>query len=358
MERGRPVTRRQFITGPAGAHEPADVAEGGPSPTAAAPYLVRFARPAMACDFQLFLVAGRDERGSEAALAALDVVEQVEAQLTIYRDTSELLELNRRAVAEPVVVEPRLFALIERAVALFHESDGAFDPTSGPLSQAWGFSRRQGRIPDDVELAAARALVGAQHVRLDREARTVRFLRAGTEINLNAVGKGYALDRCREVLAEFGVTDFLLHGGQSSVLAGGAADRGPDGTARGWTVGVGHPLRPERRLAEIYVSDRAVGTSGAGFQFFRHGGKRYGHILDPRTGRPADGVFSVSVVAPTAAEADALSTAFYVMGCAAAERYCADRPEIGFLMLLPSAGGGAIELVACNLDDDAWRAEE
>jgi thiamine biosynthesis lipoprotein len=354
MERSRPVTRRQFITGPIGAHEAPSGGEAAAS-AAAAPYLVRFARPAMACDFQLFLVAGRDEQGAEAALASLDVVEQVEAQLTVYRDTSELLELNRRAAAEPVAVEPRLLGLIDRAVTLFHETGGAFDPTSGPLSQAWGFSRRQGRIPDDAELAAARARVGAEHVLLDREARTVRFNRAGTELNLNAVGKGYALDRCREVLAEFGVTDFLLHGGQSSVLAGGSPGRDADGVDRGWTVGVGHPLRPERRLAELYVSNRAVGTSGAGFQFFRHGGKRYGHILDPRTGHPAEGVFSVSVVAPTAAEADALSTAFYVMGCTAAERYCAERPEIGFLMLMPSAGGSTIELVACNLDDEAWR---
>lgn len=358
MERGRPVTRRQFIIGPTGARDiSTDAAAAGPS-TAAAPYLVRFARPAMACDFQLFLVAGRDELGSEASLAALDVVEQVEAQLTVYRETSELLELNRRAAADPIVVEPRMFTLLDRAVTLFHETGGAFDPTSGPLSRVWGFSRRQGRVPDDAELVAARNMVGAQHVLLDRATYTVRFARKGIELNLNAVGKGYALDRCREVLTEFGVTDFLLHGGQSSVSAGGLPERDVNGRGRGWSVGVGHPLRPERRLAELYVTDRAVGTSGAGFQFFRHGGKRYGHILDPRTGGPAEGVFSVSVVAPTAVEADALSTAFYVMGCEAAERYCAERPEIGFLMLLPSAGGSAIELAACNLDEQAWRLFE
>lgn len=355
MEHGRPVTRRQFITGPAGARQSTEGDAARPSLATETPYLVRYARPAMACDFQLFLVAGRDDQGAEAALAALDVVEQIESQLTVYRDTSELLDLNRRAAAEPVVVESRMYDLIERAVALSRETGGAFDPTSGPLSQVWGFSRRQGRIPDDAELAAARATIGAQNVQLNREARTVRFLRARTEINLNAVGKGYALDRCREVLADFGVSDFLLHGGQSSVLAGGSPQRNASGVGTAWSVGIGHPLRPERRLAELYVSDRAVGTSGAGFQFFRHAGKRYGHILDPRTGRPADGVFSVTVVAPQAAEADALSTAFYVMGCAAAEQYCAHRPEIGFLMLLPSAGGGAIELFACNLDDDAWQ---
>jgi thiamine biosynthesis lipoprotein len=356
MEQRRTVTRRQFITDPAAGREAADGPTVEPTAPAGSPYLVRFARPAMATDFQLFLPAGRDESASEAALAALDLVEQVEGRLTVYRDTSEVLEINRRAAAEPVVVEPRLFALLQRALELHSETKGAYDITSGPFSKAWGFARRQGRIPAADELAAARERVGSEFVRLDAERRTIRFTKPGVEINLNSIGKGYALDRCREVLAQFGVRDFLLHGGQSSVLAGGAPridDR--EGSGRGWTVGVGHPLRPDRRLAELHVTDRAVGTSGAGFQFFRHEGKRYGHILDPRTAAPAEGVFSVSVVAPTAAEADALSTAFYVLGCEAAERYCATRPEIGFLMLLPSRGGGAVELVTCNLADDAWR---
>jgi len=315
----------------------------------------------MATDFQVFLVAGSDEHAAEGALAALDVVEQVESQLTVYRPDSDVADVNRRAAAGPVVVADSLYDLIALAIELHRITQGAFDCTAGPLSQIWGFSRREGRIPTADELAAALECVGSQHLQLDRHTHSVRFLRNGTTINFNSLGKGYALDRCREVLAGWGVRDFLLHGGQSSVLAAGS----PDGTvasegevaagSRGWTVGIGHPLRPNRRMAELFVTDRAVGTSGASFQFFRHGGKRYGHILDPRTGMPAEGVFSVSVVAPTAAEADALATAFYVMGSAEAERFCVDRPDVGFVMLLPRAGGSGVELVACNLPDDACR---
>jgi thiamine biosynthesis lipoprotein len=226
------------------------------------------------------------------------------------------------------------------------------------LSKAWGFSRREGRVPDDAEVAAALENVGGERVLLDAATSSVRFSRPGTEINLNSLGKGYALDRCRELLADFGVRDFLFHGGRSSVLACGTPGSTTADRPAGWQVGIGHPLRPERRLAELTVRDAAVGTSGAGFQFFRHRGRRYGHILDPRTGRPAEGVFSVTVTAPTAAEADALSTAFYVMGCDEAERYCASRPDVGFVMLLPGVGGATIELATCNIDSASLRVAE
>jgi FAD:protein FMN transferase len=357
-----PTTRRQFISGEAAVSAVEDAAARAAlrdSPPASwfdaageSPYLVRFGREAMATDFQLFFVAG--EGDAEAALAALDVIDEVETQLTVYRATSELLEINRRAAAGPVAVEPRLFALLERAVRLFQETGGAYDITSGPLSRAWGFARRSGAVPNDLELDAARRLVGGEKLVLDAAAGTIRFTIPGVEINCNSLGKGYALDRAAELLAERGPANFLWHGGRSSVLARGTARPGATGPAVGWSIGVGHPLRPERRLAEIMLFDEAAGTSGAGYQFFRHEGKRYGHILDPRTGRPAEGVFSVTVVAPTAAEADALSTAFYVMGFAAAADYCSHRPEIGFLMLLPTAGG-AIELASYNLDERRWR---
>ena len=161
----------------------------------------------------------------------------------------------------------------------------------------------------------------------------LRFLQAGIEINLGSIGKGYALDRAGELLAECGVDDYLLHGGNSSVLARGAhAELGADG---GWSVGVRDPLHPARRLGQLRVRDRALATSGSGTQFFVHHGKRYGHMLDPRTGQPAEGVLSATVLAPTAAEADALSTAFYVMGPEQTAAYCDQHPEIAALMFCP-----------------------
>ena len=232
MTLSRSVTRRQFISASTVGDEggaPGGTLPGKPGSIAADNgYLVRYARPAMAADFQIFLVAGRDDRGSEAALAALDRIDAIESQLTIYRDTSEVLEINHRAAEEPVVVEPRLFVLLRQALEWHRSTDGAYDVTSGPLSRAWGFSRRQGRVPNEAELEAARCLVGSQQILLDEATQSIRFLRPGVEINLNSVGKGYALDRCRELFADFGIVDFLLHGGQSSVLAGGSPGLGPE----------------------------------------------------------------------------------------------------------------------------------
>jgi thiamine biosynthesis lipoprotein len=170
-------------------------------------------------------------------------------------------------------------------------------------------------------------------------------------LNLGAIGKGHALDRCGELLAEAGVENYVCHGGQSSILARGshASTREAGG---GWTVGVGHPLRPGKRLAEIRLRDRAIGTSGSATQFFRHQGKRYGHILDPRTGWPAEGVLSATVLAPTAALADALATAFYILGVERSFDFCRAHPEISALLVTPGRGSGAIEVQAHGLSDD------
>ena len=174
----------------------------------------------------------------------------------------------------------------------------------------------------------------------------MRYLRPGLEINLGSIGKGYALDRAAELLrAGVGRVGGLLHGGHSSVFAIGSEP----GDARGWAVGIRHPWDPERRLALVRLRDRALGTSAATFQHLEYNGRKLGHILDPRTGWPAEGVASASVVAPTAAEADALATAFFILGIEAARAYCAAHPGIG-AVLLPQ--GDAARPVVLGLGPD------
>ena len=316
------------------------------------PYLIRVSRPAMACDFEICLRAGQYPQGTEVALEALDLVGQLEDQMSVFRSHSELSRINLTAAQQPVEVEPRLFALLKLAMQVCEETGGAYDITAGPLWELWGFARRQGDIPEAERLEEARRHVGSRLVELDDRRGTIRFLDPGVRLNLGSIGKGYALDRCSEKLLEAGIDDFLIHGGQSSVLAHGS--QGPDpasglADATGWAVGISDPLRLRQRLDEVRLCNRALGTSGAQFQSFRHEGRRYGHILDPRSGWPAQGVLSATVVAPTAALADALSTAFYVLGPTAALDYCRQHPEIAALVICPAAQGDGLEIHRAGL---------
>lgn len=371
-------SRREFLQGKAAVRAISDAAQnlplpepaagsgdanlvGPPEATRSAPqsYLLRIGRRAMACEFEVLLGAGPDSDGTELAVAALDLVDRIESQLTVYRDTSEISRLNRSAFERDVEVEPRLFELLRLAAEIQRRTGGAYDITSGPLSKAWGFSRRAGRMPDAAELADALGRVGSQRLLFNPERRTVRFPVAGMELNLGSIGKGYALDRCCELLEAGGLTDFLLHGGQSSLLARGSRNSTGD---EGWWIGVRDPLRPSERLGQLRLRNRALGTSGTGTQFFYHAGRRYGHILDPRTGQPVDGVLSSTVLARTAAEADALSTAFYVLGPAPALDYCRRHGEshgnLSALMVIPGPRAGAVEVVTYGLDDEDWRLSD
>ena len=184
-------------------------------------------------------------------------------------------------------------------------------------------------------------------MQFDPTRRSVQFDRRGLELNLGGIGKGYALDRIGQLLREADVTDWLIHGGQSSLLAcGDHQGRG------GWPVGIRNPLFPNTRLATILLRDQAMSTSGSGVQSFRHQGRRFGHILDPRTGWPADGMLSVTVLAPTAAEADALSTAFFVLGVEKARAYCDNSPGVNALLIPPPSGGRTLEPINCGLPDE------
>jgi FAD:protein FMN transferase len=281
----------------------------------------------MACRFEVTLPI-RDRFGINLANQALDEADRLEQQLTIFRETSEVSFINRHAASKAVSVSPSLFELLRLCQALYRQTAGAFDITSGPLSQCWGFLKRQGRIPDSTEIEEAKSLVGSNKLLLDCEASTIGFERPGVTINLGSIGKGYALDRLKGTLGKR-ARSALLSAGSSSLCAIGSGDSGQ----RGWVVGIRHPRYRDRRLAVLRLRDSAVATSGDEEQFFEYDGKRYGHILDPRSGFPAQSVASVTVVAQSAAIADALATAFYVGGRELAEQYCSTHRDLLVIML-------------------------
>jgi FAD:protein FMN transferase len=289
-------------------------------------YWLRLSRSAMACRFEAILPSS-DHDGVIRARDALAEADRLEALLTIFKDASEVSFINRFAATRPVKVEPSLFDLLLLCQTLASETGGAFDITSGPLSDCWGFLKRQGRMPQPCEIDNARAVVGRDKIVLDCDRRTIRFARPGVRINLGSIGKGYALDHIAARLNNQ-ARSCLLSAGSSSIRAIGSGEGGA-----GWAVGVRHPRKSDSRLATLRLRDCAMATSGSEEQFFDHNGARYGHIIDPRTGHPADRVASVTVISRSAAIADALATAFFVGGAEMADNYCSTHPGVLAIML-------------------------
>lgn len=287
----------------------------------------------------------------EAAMDALREIERLEGLLSIYREGSDLSRANREAAWGPVKVEASTMEMLEGAREMYHRSGGAYDVTTASLSECWGFSRREGRMPSEEEIRVALSHTGTPWMELDIERRLVAFAKPGLQVNPGGIGKGFALDCGARFLREAGVERALLHGGQSSCLAWGNQEEGMEG----WRIAVRHPIHTEMLLGEIWLRDAALGTSGAAKQFFYHRGKRYSHVLDPRTGWPAKHWLSVTVVTERAMNADALATAAFVMGREELAAFASREPSVGIVAIGEGERDGGAEIVVWNLDDKVWR---
>jgi thiamine biosynthesis lipoprotein len=303
---------------------------------------VTLACHAMATRFEVVLHGDNPASLRAAGEEALRLVEELEAQLSLFRPGSEISLLNARAAREPVRVTPALFALLQQAKRLHEESGGAFDVTIGPLVRCWGYMGGDGRIARPEEVAEARAKVGMGLVQLGPEAFTVRFAREGVMLNLGAIGKGYAVERAAEVLREAGVTSALLHGGTSTVQAIGE----PPGEEF-WKIAIERPSpsagTAPTLLATVPLRDEAMSVSAVWGNSFEVGGRTYGHIIDPRTGEPAVGTVLTAVVLPSATETDALSTALLTLGHAGHDQVAGLRPRMKTLVVSESGGQLSIE---------------
>jgi thiamine biosynthesis lipoprotein len=299
---------------------------------------------AMACDFDVILNPDGPPGQMEVASEVLDSVHSLEQLMSVYRDDAQLAMANRLAAEEPAPIDPELWSLLLRAREISEQTNGAFDPATGALVSLWRRCRQAGEIPTQAEIDDVLGRCGIEHVTFDPSAFSIQFDRPGVELNLGAIGKGYAVDRLGAALTSGGVTDWLVHGGRSSVLA-----RGTHAGLEGWPVGLRNPLLPDKPFATLLLRDEALGTSGTAVQWFRHKGKRYGHILDPRSGWPVESMVSVSVIAPDAGLADALSTAFFVLGVENALECCDNFPQVGVIFFPPPRQGRSLEPVFHNV---------
>lgn len=291
----------------------------------AAPALERFefSTEKMATSFQFVCYANSREQAVAAALAAFARVDEIEQELSDWRETSEVAELRRACAngpAGPLPVSADLARVLEVAQRISAESDGAFDVTVGPLVELWRRARRREELPGESEISAARARVGYQQVELDAAQRMVSFKTAGIRLDFGAIAKGFAADEMVKVAAVHGVPIALAAAG------GDIAAGDPPPGAEGWRIALAElgdesdesnessSEPPPHPATLLVLSHAAVSTSGDEWRSFEIGGVRYSHIVDPRTGMGLTRRVLSTVVAPDGATADALATATNVAG--------------------------------------------
>lgn len=304
---------------------------------------VIIARRAMATRFEIVLCGEDVSRLRAAGEEALDEIERLDEQLSLYRTTSEISRINSRAANEWVRVEPALFNLLWRAKELSEQTEGAFDITVAPLMRCWGFMAGQGAPAAPDEVADALSRVGSQFIEFSKPSFTIRFAKPGMMLDLGAIGKGYALDRAAAILADSGVRSALLHGGTSTIYGLGSSPEGP------WKIAITAPpddpgriqsglpsdpanARSDQVLQVVELEDSALSVSAPHGKFFSKDGKLFGHVLDPRTGYPIEGAVIASVQLPSATETDALSTALLTLGPGGQEKITSLRPGMRTLV--------------------------
>ncbi len=291
--------------------------------------------------FTIFTRPGDKDTGEIRKIAdeAFAVVDDLDSRISVWRPDSQVTYINDHAATGPVKAAPDVIDLLSYCKQVHAETGGAFDVTVGPLVNLWGFYRSESadrRLPSEQELADARAKVGMDKVEIDRNERTISFSQEGVRLDFGGIGKGLALDRALGVLKRHGVKAAALSAGTSSIVVLGAPPH--EGA---WKVRIRNPYNDQKSLDEVFLRDQALSTSGSYEKFFELNGKKYCHIFDPHTGRPVEGMLSVTVIGPSGMETDALGTAFFVLGPEKVRRYCEVHPGLQ-VILLPEAEESAL----------------
>lgn len=308
---------------------------------------------AMATDFELIIYGNHPEDDPEALREygrdAFVAVDKLEDEISTWRSGSVASRINREAASHPVKLSTDMLRLLQESEKYYHKTGGVFDITIGPLLELWGFNRKEGRLPSEEALQETLQSVGFKHIQLNAEESTVYFTRPGVRVDFGGIGKGMALDRVAAILENQGIKSARLNGGSSTIIGLGSPPGKP-----GWTVDIDSPynIGNSEPVARVTICDEAMSTSSGSERYIEIDGKRYGHILDPRTGWPtSSGVISATAIVPTGIESDVLSTAFFVMGEEAVRAYCNIHRNVRCVLLVES--GAETEVLYFNFDDEA-----
>ncbi len=263
---------------------------------------------AMGSGFQITVVAKDSAQAYSAIAAGIQEIKRIEKLISSWDSTSETSEINSSAGIKPCKISKELFQLIHRAKKLSQLTDGAFDISYASMDAIWKFDGTMQKMPAKNEITESVSLVGFERIILNHEEQTVWLQQKGMKIGFGAIGKGYAADMAKKVMQDIGITAGIVNASGDMNTWGNQINGKP------WTVAITNPLNKEKAFATLPITDGAVVTSGNYEKFILLDGKRYSHIIDPRTGYPSSGIVSVTVFAPKAELADALATSVFVMG--------------------------------------------
>ncbi|MEO5802257.1 MAG: FAD:protein FMN transferase [Verrucomicrobiota bacterium] len=269
--------------------------------------LIRRSQPLLGTFVTISAYGSNREKTQQAVSEAFGEIQRIDSLMSLHRADSELNFLNSRGALEPVKVSPELFQVIAKAQEIAAETAGSFDITIRPLADLWGFIWKEYRMPTDSELEAVLPRVNYKLIEIDPALQTIRFLKPGVSIDLGGIGKGYAVDGAIEKLQTFGISKAMVKIGGDLRVIGSPPGKGH------WTVQIEDPKKEGHRH-NISLRDAALSTSGNYENFFTIKGKRFSHILNPRTGLPIQNVSACTVSASTCTESDAYATAFFVYG--------------------------------------------
>ena len=262
----------------------------------------------MGSSFEITVVAEDEDFAKESLAIAKKEIIRIEDLISSWDQKSETSRINRNAGIAAVEVSKELFDLIFRAQQISKLSSGAFDLTFAAIDKLWNFDGKESEMPNPDTLKASVFNIGYQLIELDEESLTVFLPKKGMKIGFGAIGKGYAADRAKQLLVERGVLGGIINASGDMNTWGTK----PDGSS--WTIGIVNPMNNKKVFSWFSLEHNAVVTSGDYEKFTQINGRRYSHIIDPRTGIPSQGIVSCTVFAGKAELADAIATAIFVMG--------------------------------------------
>ena len=292
----------------------------------------------MGSRFELTIVAAEEQQGWAYIEAAIAEIERIEALISSWKANSQTSLINKNAGLQPVKVSKELYDLIERSKKVSAITQGAFDISFGSIDdRLWRFDGSMTEFPDSATARQAVCNINYQNILLNSQDTTVFLKEKGMKIGFGAIGKGYAAEQAKALLQSRGVNAAVINAGGDLTAWGQQADGSP------WTVGIANPNANDLPFSWLEIRDKAVVTSGNYEKYVMIDGKRYSHIIDPRTGYPAQGLKSVTVICSNAELADALATAIFILG-----------KEVGLDLINQLKG---IECIIIDDDDQIHQSE-